>query len=46
MAAMPKGGSQEWEENSPGTSKHTNKIGDSIHQIQGFIFYIDGFSVG
>ena len=34
VAAMPKGGSHEWEENIPGTSKHTNKTGDSIHQIQ------------
>ena len=33
VAAMPKGGSHEWEENIPGTSKHTN-TGDSIHQIQ------------
>ena len=37
VAAMPKGGSQEWEENIPGTSKHTNKTGDSIQQIKGFI---------
>lgn len=35
VAAMLKGGSQEWEENIPGTSKHTNKTGrfDSPNSI-------------